>query len=135
MPTETARKELLGDIGFFPFATEQPASVFIIGPGAVLDVFFALQSGAARISAVEVNAASLELVESWRGYTGALYDRSEVEAIVDDGRSALRRTAEKVDLIYLSQVVTLAAERGGYALSENTILHRRSLLRLPRSSQ
>ena len=25
------------------------------------------------------------------------------------------------DLIYLSQVVTLAAERGGYALSENSI--------------
>ena len=111
----------MGDIGFFPFATEQPESVFIIGPGAGLDVFFALQSGAARISAVEVNAASVELVDALRGYTGALYDRSEVKVIVDEGRSALRRMREKVDLIYLSQVVTLAAERGGYALSENTI--------------
>ena len=121
MPTERARRELMGDIGFFPFATEQPESVFIIGPGAGLDVFFALNSGAGRIAAVEVNAASIALVESWRGYTGALYDRTEVEVIVDDGRSALRRTREKYDLIYLSQVVTLAAERGGYALSENTI--------------
>lgn len=121
MPTEAARKELLGDIGFFPFATEQPESVFIIGPGAGLDVYFALQSGAERISAVEVNGASVELVDAWRGYTGALYDRSEVEVIIDDGRSALRRAQDKFDLIYLSQVVTLAAERGGYALSENTI--------------
>ena len=121
MPTERARRELMGDIGFFPFATEQPESVFIIGPGAGLDVFFALNSGAGRIAAVEVNAASIALVEAWRGYTGALYDRPEVEVIVDDGRSALRRTRQKYDLIYLSQVVTLAAERGGYALSENTI--------------
>lgn len=121
MPAEAARKELLSDIGFFPFATEQPESVFIIGPGAGLDVFFALRSGAQRISAVEVNGASVELVEAWRGYTGALYDRSEVNVIIDDGRSALRRSQEKYDLIYLSQVVTLAAERGGYALSENTV--------------
>ncbi len=121
MPTESARRDLLGDIGFFPFATEQPERVFIIGPGAGLDVWFALQSNAQQIYAVEVNAASVELVDAWRGYTGALYDRPEVEVIVDDGRSALRRSQAKYDLIYLSQVVTLAAERGGYALSENTI--------------
>jgi len=121
MPTEAARKELLGDIGFFPFATEQPERVFIIGPGAGLDVWFALQSGAKQISAVEVNAASTELVEAWSLYNGALYDRPEVTVIADDGRSALRRSREQYDLIYLSQVVTLAAERGGYALSENTI--------------
>ncbi|MCY3977471.1 MAG: hypothetical protein OXG23_05190 [Chloroflexi bacterium] len=121
MPTEAARRELLGDIGFFPFATEQPERVFVIGPGAGLDVWFALQSGAQHIIAVEVNGASLELAREWRGYSGPLYDRAEVKVIVDDGRSALRRSGQKFDLIYLSQVVTLAAERGGYALSENTI--------------
>ena len=121
MPTEAARNELLGDIGFFPFATEQPERAFIIGPGAGLDVWFALQSGAKQITAVEVNAASTEMVNAWRAYNGALYDRPEVTVIADDGRSALRRSRERYDLIYLSQVVTLAAERGGYALSENTI--------------
>ncbi len=121
MPTEAARRDLLGDIGFFPFATEQPVRVFVIGPGAGLDVWFALQSGAEQIIAVEVNSASLELTREWRGYTGPLYDRAAVGVIVDDGRGALRRSSKKFDLIYLSQVVTLAAERGGYALSENTI--------------
>lgn len=121
MPSEAARRELLNDIGFFPFATAQPERVFIIGPGAGLDVWFALQSNASRITAVEVNGASVDLVGAWRGSTGSLYDRAEVEVIVDDGRSALRRSGRKYDLIYLSQVVTLAAERGGYALSENTI--------------
>ena len=121
MPTESSRRDLLADIGFFPFATEQPARVFVIGPGAGLDLWFALQSGAQQIIAVEVNGASLALTREWRGYTGPLYDRAEVEVIIDDGRSALRRSAQQFDLIYLSQVVTLAAERGGYALSENTI--------------
>ncbi len=121
MPAESARGDLLRDIGFFPFATEQPRRVFIIGPGAGLDVYFALTANAEQITAVEVNAASLDLVNAWRGYTGPLYDRAEVEVIVDDGRGAIRRSTEKFDLIYLSQVVSLAAERGGYALSENTI--------------
>ena len=120
-PSEASRRDLLGDIGFFPVATEQPEHVFIIGPGAGLDVWFALQSGAQRITTVEVNGASVDMVREWRGYTGPLYDRAEVEVIVDDGRSALRRSGKQFDLIYLSQVVTLAAELGGYALSENTI--------------
>ncbi len=121
MPSAAARPELLQDIGFFPFATEQPESVFIIGPGAGLDVYFALQANARRIMAVEVNPASVALVDEWRGLNGNLYNRPGVEIIIDDGRSVLRRATADFDLIYLSQVVTLAAERGGYALSENSI--------------
>ena len=121
MPSEAAQRELLADIGFFPFATERPERVFVIGPGAGLDVWFGLQSGARQITAVEVNAASVEMVKARRAHTGALYDKPEVNVVVDDGRSALRRSDGKFDLIFLSQVVTLAAERGGYALSENSI--------------
>ncbi len=121
MPSAAAGQDLIRDIGFFPFATEQPERVFIIGPGAGLDVFFALQGKAKAVTAVEVNPASVALVDEWRGINGNLYDQPEVQVIVDDGRSVLRRATEGFDLIYLSQVVTLAAERGGYALSENTI--------------
>ncbi|MCY4540456.1 MAG: hypothetical protein OXE52_19730 [Chloroflexi bacterium] len=121
MPSAAARQGLIRDIGFFPFATEQPERVFIIGPGAGLDVYFALQGNAETVTAVEVNPASVALVDDWRGINGDLYNQPEVELIIDDGRSALRRATEGYDLIYLSQVVTLAAERGGYALSENTI--------------
>ena len=121
MPSAAAQQDLIRDIGFFPFATEQPERVFIIGPGAGLDVFFALQGKAKAVTAVEVNPASVALVDEWRGINGNLYDQPEVQVIVDDGRSVLRRATEGFDLIYLSQVVTLAAERGGYALSENTI--------------
>ncbi|MEZ4662399.1 MAG: hypothetical protein R2911_33020 [Caldilineaceae bacterium] len=40
--------------------------------------------------------------------------------LLDEGRSVLRREARHYDLIFLSQVVTLAAERSGYALVENS---------------
>ncbi len=121
MPAESVRHELIRDIGFFPFATQQPKSVFVIGPGAGLDVWFALQSKAEQITAVEVNQASVALVDSWSAYNGDLYRQPGVHVIVDDGRSALRRSQQQFDLIYLSHVVTLVAERGGFALSENTI--------------
>ncbi len=121
MPSAGANPDLIRDIGFFPFATEQPERVFIVGPGAGLDVWFGLQSGAQQIVAVEVNPASVDMVKRYGGLNGQLYDQPTVETIIDDGRSILRRVDETYDLIYLSQVVTLAAERGGYALSENTI--------------
>ena len=121
MPDSAARADLLRDIGFFPFATEQPKRVFVLGPGAGLDVFFALQGQAEAITAVEVNAASVNLVEALPAVNAALYANPKVELIIYDGRSALRRSNQTYDLIYLSQVVTLAAERGGYALSESPI--------------
>ncbi len=121
MPQQAAPAQHLRDIGFFPFATEQPAKVFIIGPGAGLDVFFALQSRARSITAVEVNGASVALTRAFSSRNGAVYDQPNVTVVVDDGRGALRRSNHKFDLVFLSQVVSLAAERGGYALSENMV--------------
>lgn len=121
MPGQSFAGELLRDIGFFPFATEQPERVFILGPGAGLDLFFAQQARSKTVTAVEVNRAAVALVDEWRAYNGGLYASPYVRVIIDDARSALRRSTGEYDLIYLSQVVTLAAERGGYALSENAI--------------
>lgn len=119
MPPHENNEFLWRDIGFFPFATEQPERVFIIGPGGGLDVWFGLQSNAKEIIAVEVNPASVSLVREYAHYNGDLYNQKEVQVVVDEGRSVLRRDDRKYDLIFLSQVVTLAAERNGYALVEN----------------
>ena len=120
MPPVGGDRALLRDIGFFPFATEQPQSAFIIGPGGGLDVWFGLQSGAQEIVAVEVNPASVALVREYATYNGDIYGQPAVRVLVDEGRSVLRREARVYDLIFLSQVVTLAAERSGYALVENS---------------
>lgn len=120
MPPAANNAFLWEDIGFFPFATEQPERVFLIGPGAGLDVWFALQSGADTITGVEVNAASVELVSTYAAYNDDLYGRARVNILVDEGRSVLQRDQSKYDLIFLSQLVTLAAERNGYSLVENS---------------
>lgn len=120
MPPAVDNDFLWEDVGFFPFATEQPQRVFLIGPGGGLDVWFALQSGAAEIVGVEVNPASVDLVRDHAAYNGDLYGRTPVTIVVDDGRSVLQRDATQYDLIFLSQLVTLAAERSGYALVENS---------------
>ncbi|MBK9121675.1 MAG: hypothetical protein IPM16_00950 [Chloroflexi bacterium] len=109
------------DIGFFAFAVTNPHSVMAIGPGGGLDVWFALRSGAEDIVAVEVNPASVVLVRDNAAYNGGLYDTPGVRVLVDEGRSVLRREDRRYDLISLSQVVTLAAELNGYALTENTV--------------
>ncbi|MCB0133312.1 MAG: hypothetical protein KDD78_20755, partial [Caldilineaceae bacterium] len=112
------------DIGLFPFATEQPQRVFIIGPGGGLDFWFGLQSNAAEILGVEVNPGAVRLVRRYGAYNGDLYGRPDVDGgvdvVVDEGRSVLARTRDAYDLIFLSHVVTLAAERSGLALVENS---------------
>ena len=121
MPPAQNNQFLIGDIGFFPFATNQPRKVLVIGPGGGLDVWFGLKSNAQSIRAIEVNPASVDLVQQYADYTDNLYGRSEVELSVDEGRSVLRRENTRYDLIFLSQVITETAERSGYALTENTI--------------
>jgi hypothetical protein len=121
MPPAEDNSSLLRNIGFFPFATAQPERVFVIGPGGGLDVWFGLQSGADEIVAVEVNPASVSLVEAYADYNGSLYGQPGVRVVVDEGRSILRREGTRYDLISLSQVTTLAAERSGYVLTENTV--------------
>jgi hypothetical protein len=120
MPPAAGHPALWRDIGLFPFATEQPARAFIIGPGAGLDVWFARQANATTIDAVEVNRASVDLTRAYAAYSGNLYDQPGVRIEVDEGRSVLARAAEDYDLIFLAHVVTLAAERGGLSLVENS---------------
>ncbi len=121
MPPKADDGTLIKKIGFFPFATNQPAKVLLIGPGGGLDVWFGLRSKAQSITAVEVNPASIDLVRAFGWYNGDLYAQASVRTVVDEGRSLLRREDAQYDLIFLSQVVTLTNERLGYALTENTI--------------
>lgn len=121
MPPATNNDTLISSIGFFPFATNQPPRVLVIGPGGGLDVWFGLKANSQSITAVEVNPASLDLVRSYADYNGDLYGQPQVSAVLDEGRSLLRRDATQYDLIFLSQVVTLTSERLGSALTENTI--------------
>jgi hypothetical protein len=119
MPSPRHDQLLRRDIGFLPFMAARPERVFVIGPGGGLDVWLAIRGGARQITAVEVNPGAVSLVREFAGYSGDLYRQPGVQVLIDEGRSLLRRQETDYDLISLSQVLTMAAERDGYSLSEN----------------
>jgi len=102
-----------------------PARTLVIGAGGGRDVLAALVAGATRVDAVEINPLIVEDVmgDRYADYTGHLYARDDVRAVVDDGRSFVRRSpSETYDLIHLSMVDTSAATAAGaYALTENSL--------------
>ena len=60
--------------------------------------------------------------DRFREYSGAVYDHPNVHVAVEDGRSFVRRSSAKYDIIQASLVDTWAATAAGaYALSENSL--------------
>lgn len=114
----------LHDVGSFPFAALEPESVFIIGPGGGLDVAIARAYETRSITAVELNAGAVDLANqaSARGWlAGPPIYGGDVDLVIDEGRSVLRRREGSYDLVLLSQVATDAAEVRSFALAENTV--------------
>jgi predicted membrane-bound spermidine synthase len=99
------------------------ARVLVIGPGGGFDVASARYYGHQRVTGVEINPIILYLVqERFRAFAGDLYSQPGVQAIHDDGRSFVRRSQERFDIIQLSMVDTWAATGAGWlALTENTL--------------
>ena len=101
-----------------------PGPVLIIGPGGGQDVLFALSRGAGHVTGVDINPIIAQTVMQERFFdaTGGLYRDPRVSIVIDDGRSFVRRSAARYDLIQASLVDTWAATgAGAFALSENTL--------------
>jgi hypothetical protein len=109
------------------FHLMKPTGAFttlIIGPGGGRDLLTALVFGAARVDGVEVNPiiANDVMREQFRDFSGAIYQNPKVRVVVDDGRSFIRRSDERYDVIQASLVDTWAATAAGaYTLTENTL--------------
>lgn len=110
---ETGDPRLQRDIGFLPFAVLAPRSAFLLGSGGGLDVALARAGGTERLVAAELNAGGLDIINALAPHMYA-----DVELLVDEGRSALRRQGERYDLILLSHVITQSGDLRGFALSE-----------------
>jgi hypothetical protein len=97
-------------------------SVLVIGPGGGMDVAFALAWGAKHVDAVELNPiiANDIMQGRFKEYSGALYGRADVGLVVAEGRSFLRRSQSRYELIQLTLVDTWAASSAGaFSLAEN----------------
>jgi spermidine synthase len=101
-----------------------PDKVLIIGPGGGRDLMFALSAGAKDITGVEINPiiANDVMRRKYAKQSGGLYDDPRIKIEVDEGRSFIRRSDDKYDMIQASLVDTWAATAAGaFALTENTL--------------
>jgi len=112
---------LKGQLGYFPFGFAHPQQVLCIGPGAGMDVWFGLLSGAKRIDGVEINPSILPLMRRFRRFNGGLYERPNVHVITDEGRSFVQRSRKKYDLIFLALTQTSTTGHSGLTLMESYI--------------
>lgn len=102
----------------------RPFTALVIGPGGGRDLLSALVFGAAHVDGVEINPiiAHDVMLGDFRDFSGDLYGNPRVSVFVEDGRSFVRRSSAKYDVIQASLVDTWAATAAGaYTLTENTL--------------
>lgn len=96
----------------------------IIGPGGGVDVLRALANGSRNVTAIEINPiiATDIMRGRYADYAYHLYQRPEVHLHVQDGRSFIRNSQDKYDVIQMTLVDTWASTAAGaFALSENNL--------------
>ena len=107
-----------------PYAVRPGAKTLIIGPGGGWDVARALASGSRDITGVEINPiiATTIMRERYPYLSHNLYWRPEVHIAIEDGRSFVRRSTEKYQVVQATLVDTWASTAAGaFALSENNL--------------
>ena len=96
----------------------------IIGPGGGIDVLSALASGSPSVTGIEINPIIADTIMRGRyaAYSKHLYQRPDVHLHVTDGRSYLRSTPQRFDVVQMTLVDTWASTAAGaFALSENNL--------------
>ena len=124
MPAET-RLGLLHQGPGFPYMIRPAAKTLIIGPGGGYDMARALASGSKDITGVEINPIIADTImrgPRFRNMSRRIYARPEVRIFVEDGRSFIRRSEEKYQVLQATLVDTWASTAAGaFALSENNL--------------
>jgi hypothetical protein len=122
--TAAQRAELLSQGPSLPYVLRPGARTLIIGPGGGWDVARAVASGSRDITGVEINPiiASTVMREKYPDLSHGLYLRPGIRIVVEDGRSYVRRTPERFQVLQATLVDTWASTAAGaFALSENNL--------------
>jgi hypothetical protein len=96
----------------------------IIGPGGGVDVLRALASGSPKITGIEINPIIVNRIMrgKYANYAHHLYEIPEVNVHVSDGRSFVRNSTDRFDVLQMTLVDTWASTAAGaFALSENNL--------------
>jgi hypothetical protein len=107
-----------------PYNLRPGAKTLIIGPGGGWDVSRSLASGSHDVTAVEINPiiATTIMRKTYPQLSQNLYLRPDVHINIEDGRSFVRRSPDKFQVIQATLVDTWASTAAGaFALSENNL--------------
>lgn len=88
------------------FRAMAPETVLVLGAGGGFDVALALQSGARRVDAVEINASMVALTRRLDDFAGRVYDRPDVLVHAAEARRFVRDTPGPWDAVSLSLLET-----------------------------
>ena len=104
-----------------PYLLMSRPNVLVIGVGGGTDIVNAIKNGASHVTGVELDPVTIDVVKrDHADFAGHLYDRPDVTIIAGEGRSTVRHSRARYDLIQLTGVDTLAAlSTGAYVLSES----------------
>ncbi len=122
--TDKQKKDLRDQGPGFPYVIRPGAKTLVIGPGGGWDVMRALASGSKDITGVEINPiiANDVMRDKFAQLSHNIYKRPEVRIEVEDGRSFVRRSTEKYQVLQATLVDTWASTAAGaFALSENNL--------------
>jgi spermidine synthase len=103
----------------------RPKGTFaIIGPGGGVDVLRAVANGSPSVTGIEINPTIINDVMRGRyaDYSYHLYDLPQVHIHIQDGRSYVRNSKDRYDVLQMTLVDTWASTAAGaFALSENNL--------------
>jgi len=122
--SDKERHNLLYEGPGLPYTVLPGAKTLIIGPGGGWDVARAIAGGSADITAVEINPLISKTVmrERFPQLSRHLYFRPDLRLYTEDGRSFIRRSDDKFQVIQATLVDTWASTAAGaFALSENNL--------------
>jgi len=96
----------------------------VIGPGGGVDVLRAVANGSPKVTGIEINPIIVNDVMRGRyaEFSHHLYQIPEVNIHIDDGRSFIRSSRDRYDVLQMTLVDTWASTAAGaFALSENNL--------------
>lgn len=119
---EIGRPDPANALSSLVYQARRGGDVLVIGPGGGVDVVAALGAGADTVTGAEINPIVVEdvMLGAYRERSGNLYALPNVRIVVDEGRSFVRRSGRKYDVIQSTLVDTWAAGASdAFALTEN----------------
>jgi len=122
--SDAYRRKLMSEPASLANVLRPHGDFAIIGPGGGVDVLRAVANGSPSVTGIEINPIIADDImrDRFADYAYHLYELPQVNIHVSDGRSFVRKSRERYDVVEMTLVDTWASTAAGaFALSENNL--------------